>query len=487
MLTALALAVVGCTDQPTNVVHHTGSFRVLPTLTLVVGQRVDLRPQPVDQFDSLLTVSSPAVAFLGMDTITYFGPEGPGVRFQIFHVRGAAAGRSVVTVRFADGTPGFDDSIVVKPDSAHGGFTTVNVGFFLNTCAIGAGNIGHCWGAVADSTDSAHDDLRLFDNTPMPLAGGLQLAAVSLGFDHACALTTAGAAYCWGDNSTGQLGNGTTDSTSSPVAVAGGHTFATISSGSGHTCGVTTAGAIYCWGNDISGQLGNDTMNYVNSEPVLLPDSLNFKAVAAGNGFSCGLTTTGAAYCWGRNDAGELGNGTMTQSLVPVPVAGGLTFVALSTGIFHVCGLTTDGSAYCWGANFVGELGNPPAAVSGSCDVGGSFPCSTTPIPVTGGLKFAKISAGQWATCGVTTGAQGYCWGYNGYGQLGSQSTPLTADPNPTPLPVSGGLSFSTIVTGYYHTCGITTTGAAYCWGDNSWGELGDGSTTFHSTPVPVY
>ena len=156
-------------------------------------------------------------------------------------------------------------------------------------------------------------------------------------------------------------------------------------------------------------------------------------------------------------------------------MAGGLNFVALSAGYSHACGLTRDGAAYCWGSNGSGELGN------------GTTQESTSPIAVSGGLTFAAITAGQGATCGVTTGGAAYCWGYNGYGQLGNAAAPLTNAPNPTPLLVSGGLTFATVSTGYLHTCGVTPQGAAYCWGDNSEGELGDGSTAIHPTSVPVF
>ncbi|PYP50821.1 MAG: hypothetical protein DMD45_09770 [Gemmatimonadetes bacterium] len=156
-------------------------------------------------------------------------------------------------------------------------------------------------------------------------------------------------------------------------------------------------------------------------------------------------------------------------------MAGGLSFVSLSTGYFHTCGLTEAGAAYCWGGNFEGELGN------------GTTQGSATPVVVSGGLTFATITAGQWATCAVTKAGLGYCWGYNGYGQLGNAAAPLTLAPNPRALPVSGGLTFVSVSTGYLHTCGITTQGAAYCWGDNSEGELGDGSTMIQPTPVPVF
>ena len=134
--------------------------------------------------------------------------------------------------------------------------------------------------------------------------------------------------------------------------------FNAVSAGVYHTCGLTTGGAIYCWGNNRAGELGNGAVSYVNSSPVLVSGESSFVAIAAGYQYSCGLTTGGAAYCWGDNASGQLGNGNSTSSGVPVPVAGGLNFMALSAGYFHACGLTRDGAAYCWGDNSVGELGD---------------------------------------------------------------------------------------------------------------------------------
>ena len=475
VLALLPLAGVACTDHPTTPTSAP-PLRYMQALSLSVGQRADITPERRVEYDSLPAMSSAAVAFLGMERLTLYTPEGPAGQVQVYHLLAMTTGRTVVTLRYTDGTPAVQDTVNVQAHVPHGAFAQVSTGFFLYTCAVATDGAGYCWGGRGTtSPDSGGDYATVFHDTPVPLTGGQMFAAISRGGFHTCGVTTGGAAYCWGDNNNGQLGDGGTAPSSTPVAVTGGLTFKAVSAGVYHTCGLTTAGAIYCWGNNQAGQLGNGAISYINSNPVLVSGGLSFDAVGAGSEYSCGLTAGGAAYCWGENDHGELGTGDSTFSGVPVPVAGGLSFVALSTGYFHACGLTAAGAAYCWGGNFEGELGN------------GTTQGSSTPVAVSGGLTFTTISAGQWATCGVTTAGLAYCWGYNGYGQLGNAAVPLTLAPNPAPLPVSGGFKFASVSTGYLHTCGVTTHGAAYCWGDNSEGELGDGSTTIQPTPVPVF
>lgn len=285
-----------------------------------------------------------------------------------------------------------------------------------------------------------------------------------------CALVSGGAAYCWGYNGNGQLGNGSTTGTNAPVAVSGGLTFASLSSGGLHSCGVTSAGLAHCWGNGAYGQLGNGSLAE-NHTPVLVTDTLTFDFVSAGVYHTCGVTTTGAAYCWG--DGGNvLGDSSGGTSTTPRRVAGGHVFASVSAGYIHSCGVRTDGAAYCWGDGQYGDLGN------------GSVSAANAPVPVSGGLTFAAVSAGDAPnSCGLTTGGAAYCWGQNQYGQLGDGSAnPLST----TPVPVSGGLTFTAISAGSYHNCGLTAGGAMYCWGLNRFGQLGDGTTIDRNTPVLV-
>jgi alpha-tubulin suppressor-like RCC1 family protein len=314
--------------------------------------------------------------------------------------------------------------------------------------------------------------------TPMAVTGGLTFVTVSAGGNFTCGVTTSGAGYCWGDNTGGELGDGTGTSSPTPVAVTGGLTFATISAGLAHACGLTVTGAAYCWGSNGYGQLGDSTATS-STAPVAVAGGLTFTSVSAGRTFTCGVTTSGAAYCWGS--AAQLGNGTTTGpqhcgydpcSTTPSPVDGGLTFSAVSAGGTHACGVTTSGAGYCWGANDFGQLGDGTGTYRG------------TPVAVRGGVTFSAINAGLQFTCGVTPEAAAYCWGVDEYGELGDGRGGNVS--SFTPVPVLGRISFASVSPAQYSfTCGVTTTNVAYCWGFNADGQLGNGTVDLGSR-VPV-
>jgi alpha-tubulin suppressor-like RCC1 family protein len=337
-----------------------------------------------------------------------------------------------------------------------------------HACGLTSGGAAYCWGynhegQVGDSSTTT----RL---APVAVAGGLVFTSLTAGGYHTCGLTSSGTAYCWGRNDSGELGDYSTTNRSSPVAVAGGIAFASLAAGRLHTCGLTSNGAAYCWGQGVSGQLG-DGLALDESWPVAVAGGLAFASLIAGNLYTCGLTAGGVAYCWGYNQYGQLGDGSTANRWAPVAVAGGLVFASLTAaGHDHTCGLTIGGAAYCWGHNQYGQLGND------------STTDHLTPAPVAGGLAFTSLIAGMAHTCGVTRGGVAYCWGNNYRGALGDGSTTDRWAPGP----VVGGLAFASLTAGYYQTCGLTTGAAAYCWGYNDFGQLGDGSTTDRLTPVAV-
>src|SRR6266566_4961684 len=358
----------------------------------------------------------------------------------------------------------------VQFDSLAPGSHSVGLGDLASNCAVS--------GANPLSVDVVAENTA---EVTFAVVCTVRFVAVSAGSGHTCATTTRGSAYCWGDNSYGELGDGITDGIRSeiPVKVLGGLTFAAVIAGPGHTCGLTTDGKAYCWGHD-GGALGDDTTTAPEQcgfahircrpVPVAVLGGLAFVTTSLGGGggfHTCGVALGGQAYCWGFNNYGELGDGTIFDRASPVAVIGGHSFAALSAGGEHTCGVTTAREAYCWGSNGFGQLGS-----------GGDTAIQhTSPVAVVGGLTFATISAGSEHTCGLTTEGVAYCWGYA-----------YAVGRRPIPLAVDGGFTFDALSAGGNHTCGLTRNGLLFCWGSNSAGELGDGTTgDYRSTPVKVF
>lgn len=324
--------------------------------------------------------------------------------------------------------------------------------------------------------------------TTFALATNLAFSALAVGQDHTCGLSPGGAAYCWGDNYYGQLGNGIATSSPEipwpyPQPVLGGLSFASLSAGYSATCGLDPNGATYCWGLNIFGIFGNGTTNNtltpVRGATGLILTSLNFGADQG-----CGTVSGGTAYCWGWNKYGQLGDGTTITTSNPVKVAGNLSFLSLNVGSADMnCGIVAGGAAYCWGINGSGQLGAPSSDACAMPLNRKSFvQCSETPIPVSGGISFSRLFTGGSETCGLTGAGAAYCWGTNSAGQLGDGTTTNRT----APAAVTSGLQFTILTVGRNYTCGLSTGGAAYCWGDNAYGQLGDGTQIGHITPAAV-
>lgn len=242
-----------------------------------------------------------------------------------------------------------------------------------------------------------------------------------------------------------------------------------VSAGDLHSCSLATDGSAWCFGGDQADQLGDSTETN-SSSPVATKGGLHFATLSSGYAHNCALTAASVAYCWGDNLSGELGDGTMAHRSTPVAVTGGLTFTSISAGEDHTCGLTAAGAAWCWGNNLSGQLGN------------GQTVNSPAPVAVSGGIAFASISAGFQNSCGVTAAGVAYCWGDNTRGQLGNGTLTASA----VPVQVTSATPFVAVSSGYQHACGVTTAGAAFCWGSNDQGQLGTGDTQSHNLPVAV-
>jgi alpha-tubulin suppressor-like RCC1 family protein len=298
-------------------------------------------------------------------------------------------------------------------------------------------------------------------------------SSMSAGWLHTCAATTKGAAICWGYNGYGQLGDNTTTTSSAPVGVYGlDKGIKAVTGGYYHSCALTTKGKVRCWGYNAYGELGDGTTT--NSlKPVTVAGLAKAKAVSAGFEYTCALTTKGKVWCWGYNSNGQLGNNTTTNSAAPVAVQGLGKVKAISTGVLHACALTTKGKVLCWGYNGYGQLGDNTTTDA------------HTPVAVYGLTKGAKaVSAGYYTTCAVSSKGAAKCWGYNANGQLGNGTTTSSYKP----VTVTGlSKKVSSVKPSYVHSCAVTTKGVVKCWGYNAYGSLGDNSTTNSLTPVSVY
>ncbi|MBI3734038.1 MAG: lamin tail domain-containing protein [Chloroflexi bacterium] len=351
---------------------------------------------------------------------------------------------------------------------------------------------------------------------------------VELGWYHTCALIMSGGVKCWGDNTDGQLGDGTNIGQITPVDVSGLSTgVLSIAAASGSSCAATLVAAVKCWGSNGDGQLGDNTTINRNTPVDVIGLASGVLQVVRGDSHTCALLTTGQVECWGWNDFGQLGDGTTTERHTPVLVSNLSDVKSIAAGREHTCAVTNSGGAKCWGGGYYGRLGtgndadqHTPVDVSGltvgvtQIDAGAWHTCALvnggvkcwgrnnhgevgdgtttdryTPTDVNGlTSNMLMVAAGWEHTCALTSGGGIKCWGSGGWGQLGNGANNDSAYPVDVYMLSSGTTSVSTGGGGYLaeHTCARTQVGGLKCWGNNSWGQLGDGTTNNSNTPVDV-
>lgn len=387
--------------------------------------------------------------------------------------------------RSARGSERADGGTVQTPATGHlAGVTVVTAGDKF-TCALTDEGKALCWGANAAGQLGTGSTV---ETTPTPQVVGatVSFTDLSAGREHACALSADGGAHCWGHDPNGALGRAATLARV-PTSVVTSARFVRISAGDQRTCAVTKEGAAHCWGR--FSRPSTDPAGRGGPEVVSLETTQRFRSLAAGLTHACGITNDARLYCWGSNSIGQLGAGGPTSARWAPPqlVSLGDEVTQVSVSSNGTCAVTRSGAAYCWGSNAFGQLGNGAWTER--------YAANATPTRVVGDHSWRQVSTGGGFTCGLTADGDAYCWGMNDASRrlLGSGAAPdRCGSPSPArecstrPIPVAGGIRFRALATGGSHSCGIATDRRVYCWGMNESGQLGNGATRASVEPVPV-
>jgi len=325
-----------------------------------------------------------------------------------------------------------------------------------STCALDAAQLMHCWGN--NTYGQLGDGTLVARNSPasFPSPAGDTWSSLAMG-QHACAFDGLANLYCWGRGDKGEIGDGTTTAAHPTPTII--QPSAWIASTMNHTCSIDAGANLTCWGQNNLGQTGVDP---ASSVVVATPTAVAgfWRVVGAGDMFSCAIDSTNHVQCWGDNSYGQLGDGTSTSRYTPAMITNTSMFTDLTVGGSHACALDGASQWWCWGSNQAGELGDQTTTAK---SVAQKLLAPASPM---------TVSAGYAHTCAVGADRSLWCWGSNAYGQLGDGS--LLDRHQATRVGTDSDWSY--VYAGYRHTCAMKTNGTLWCWGRDLDGEVGDGT-----------
>ncbi len=340
----------------------------------------------------------------------------------------------------------------------------VSTGGEDSCAALSSGHV-ECWGnnwsgQFGDGPSGTSSD------TPVEVPGITTAIQVAVGFEHSCALLSSGHVDCWGAEDLGHI----VYERNRPVEVPGIDDATQVVAGRDHSCALLSSGHIECWEENGNGQLG-DGSTRPSETPVEVQGVTTAIEIAAGEEHSCALLSSGHVSCWGDNGHGQLGDGTTGRSDVPVEVLGVTDATQLAAGGGDTCALLSSAHVECWGENFYGQLGD------------GALESSSRPVEVQGITTASQVAVGEGDSCALLASGQADCWGDNESEQLGDSTD---GEDSPEPVAVTGLANAMGVAVGYPHSCAVLSSGHVDCWGENSWGQLGDGSKHPAETPIDV-
>jgi alpha-tubulin suppressor-like RCC1 family protein len=361
------------------------------------------------------------------------------------------------------------DTAPPEPPCVQGVTTGGNAGISGHTCVPREDGKVLCFGrnAAGQLGDGTTTDRGL----PEPVMAPAGIVALAASSQHTCGRTNDGTLFCWGRNLEGQVGVGaTSELEATPQMVTLGAAVGPIAAGEGFTCVVIAGGTVKCWGEGSSGQLG-DGLESDSLTPVEVTGLTGVVEIGAGEAHACARRSVGEIQCWGRGERGQLGDGMTLQRNTPVVVDGVLDAVDLAVGWNHTCAVVAN-DVVCWGENGRGQLGT------------GNINTYAEPQPVAfaEAIDADAIVAGQAHSCVLSADMRVICWGANDHGQLGNDST---SPAQIAPLDPSGLPGWVDVTTGGAHTCARRLDDSSvWCWGEGTWGQLGDGGESDRRVPV---